>query len=131
MGFKRICKLVIKKLRLERELANEYASIKQYLTGAPNIAEMSNEEVRILVANRAIEYSFNQPDGLLNILTEIATGSRINGANSQLGLYPENWERLVSLVEHLRRWKGLDELDLAEYCLAIYCALIKERRCLP
>lgn len=93
--------------------------------------KLTNDELRAMVINKAIEHSFQYEKGFLNVLTQITSNSRVNGANIQLSIKTENWEKLVALVEQTKRWKGLDELDLIEYCLKIYVEEIKNRRCMP
>ena len=121
----------IKKLRLNRNLANEFTSIRQFLATVPGIEKMSNDELRALVINRAIEHSFSHEKGLLNILTQLTSNSRVNGANIELNIKTDNWEKLVVLVDRTKRWKRLDEWDLIEYCLKIYVEEIKNRRSMP
>jgi len=122
-----------KKLRISRELAHEFVSVRQYLNAVPtpqlDLSKTTNEELQTLVINRAIEWSFK--NGLLKTLSDLCDNSRLNGANIHVRIKTENWESMVLLLDKLKRWGKLDEWDLIEHCLKTYIEEVKRRRCLP
>ena len=115
-----------KRLRMNRTLANEFTSCRQFLNG--NLPE-NNDDLRDLVINNAIEYS--KRSGILKTLSDLCDNSRLNGANVPLNIKTENWELLVLLVSRVKSWNKLDEGDLIEYCLKQYLEEIKLKGRLP
>jgi len=117
-----------KRLRLDRELANEFISCRQFLNGN-NLANLNNDDLRTLVINNAIRHSFER--GLLKTLTDLCDHSRLNGTSVDIHIETRNWEALVLLLGRMKRWGKLDEWDLIESCLKSYMVEMKVKRGLP
>ena len=123
MGFDRAYS---KRMRIERSLANEFISCRQFLdNGAPK----DNDELRDTVVDRAIRMSFS--DGLLKTLDELSNHSRLNGTTVPINIQMESWEKLVLLLNKLKGFRGLDEWDLIEFSLKSYLKEMKVKRSLP
>jgi hypothetical protein len=122
-----------KKLRISRELAHEFVSVRQYLNIPANdqfdLSTTTNDQLQTIVINRAIKWSFET--GLLKTLTDLCDNSRLNGASIHVHIKTENWESMVLLLDRVKRWGKLDEWDLIEHCLKTYIEEVKRRRCLP
>jgi len=118
-----------KKLRLSRELSNEFVSIRQFLQGISEIEHLTNSELQDLVVNRAYQYSVKY--GIMKKLKELCDNNRVNGATIVVRIDTENWVDMVQTVGLAKRWNRLDEWDLFEDCLKVYIEQIKLKRCLP
>lgn len=118
-----------KKLRLNRELARDFVSIRQYLDQIPEIKNMPNEQLLELVANKAYQYSMKC--GIVKKLRDLCENNRVNGAIVTVRISPENWMDMVQTVGLAKRWNRMDEWDLFEDSLRVYIGEIKNRRCLP
>ena len=129
MGFQE--PIYTKRFRLKRDLANEFISVRQFLNGNHEFDKLDNDQLRTLIINRAIDYSFKQDHGLLKTLSELCDHSRLNGAVVDVNIQVKNWEHLVLLLGRIKSWGKLDELDLVEEVLRSYIAEIKVKGCLP
>jgi len=116
-----------KKLRISRELAHKFVSVRQYLPPASaenaQLSKLNNEELQTLVLNRGLDWSMK--NGLLSKLSNLCENSRLNGATVHVHIKTDTWESIVYLLQHLDEW------DLIEECLRAYIAEIENRRCLP
>ena len=117
-------KTFTKTLRMERELVNEFSSVKQFLNGD---APKDNNVLRDVVVNKAIQNAFS--DGPLKALADMCDDSRLNGSSISVNISAENWQSLVFLLNDIDR--KLDEGDLIQFCLKCYIKEIKVKRCLP
>jgi hypothetical protein len=113
-----------KRLRLERGLANEYTSSRQYV---PDGLPKDNDQARDVVVNKAIKHAMS--NGLLKTLADLCDDSRLNGSSVTVNISVENWQSLVFLLNKID--KKLDEGDLIQYCLKCYIQEMKMKRCLP
>lgn len=120
-----------RKLRVKRELANEFSSCRQFLNGGPSVNKLDNDQLRVVVLNRAVEYSLTQERGFLKILNELCDNSRRNGANIEIDINAGNWAALRDIITKIKSWKRMNEGDLLEYVLANYINEMKRRRSLP
>lgn len=111
---------------LDREVANEFRSCRQFLNG--QVTKDNNQLMRD-VLNRAIPYALaNSP--LMLGLVKIADGNRTNGtAKVNLPIDSPNWDAVQNIVKALSM--RLDEGDILEYCLKFYIQEIKLKKCLP
>lgn len=123
MGFDRAYS---KRLRLEKNLANEFSSCRQYL---PEISTTpkDNDALRALVVNKAIARSFD--NGFLRTLADLCDHSRLNGTTIEVNVSVDNWFMLVDLLN--RKLNKLDEWDLMGCSLKEYIDEMKLKRCLP
>jgi hypothetical protein len=128
MGFEKTYR---KRLRVRRSLANEFTSCRQFLTPDSTVSNLDNDQLRITVLNRAIEYSLTQERGFLKILNDLCDNSRQNGANIEIDIKAENWAALGDVITKIKSWKRMNEGDLLEYVLANYINEMKNRRGLP
>ncbi len=113
-----------KTVQLNKLLANEFRSIRQFLNGSKDIPA-DNIALQTLVLNRAIEYAF-QTDPILKGLNTIASMKRSDGtAKVSIEISKENWHRLGDLVLEA------DEVDFIQLCLGRYVDEVKVKRCLP
>jgi len=117
-----------KRLRMNRTLANEFKSCRQFFNGK---ITSDNDELRDLVINNAIEHSLKTEGCLLKTLTDLCEHSRLNGSNVPVNIKTENWEKLVLVLGRVKRWGKLDEWDLIEHCLKVYLNEIKLKGKLP
>jgi len=113
-----------KRLRLERGLANEFSSCKQFL---PDDLTKDKDELRDRVVNNSIKYALT--NGLLRTLADLCDDSRLNGSSVNVNISAENWWLLVSLLNKVD--KKLDEGDLIQHCIRCYIQEMKVKRCLP
>ena len=112
-----------KTVQLNRDLANEFRSIRQFLNGSKDVP-MDNIELQTKVLNRAIEYAF-QTDPIMKGLNAL-TVKRSNGtAKVSVEITRENWFRLVALL------MKADETDFIQLFLDRYVSEVKLKRCLP
>ena len=122
-----------KRLKLERDFANEYISCKQYLRRLNGLKKewqkIENDRLRATVVNNAIERSFES--GILKTLTELCKKPENNGTYVNVDIKPENWEALVILIGRVKTWGGLNELDLIKQCLKVYMTEMKLKGELP
>lgn len=116
---------------MNRRLANEFCSCRQFLNGEAQSEFPNNDKLRMHVLNRAIECSMSQEHGLLNILNKLCDNSRTNGANLEIDITAENWAVVGDLITKLKSWKRMDEYDLLEYVLELYLNELKLKRALP
>jgi hypothetical protein len=113
-----------KRLRLERGLANEFTSCKQFV---PDDVSKDKDELRDRVVNLAIKREMS--NGLLKTLADLCDDSRLNGCSVSVNISSENWQSLVFLLNKID--KKLDEGDLIQHCLKCYIQEMKMKRSLP
>jgi len=114
----------IKTVQLDRDLANEFRSIRQFLNGSTDVPT-DNLALQTKVLNRAIEYAFEN-DPVLKGLGELVSMKRSNGTSKvSIEISEDNWMRLVKLL------MKVDEADFIQLCLRRYVDEVKVRRCLP
>lgn len=112
-----------KTVQLQRDLANEFKSIKQFVNGST--VPSDNIELQKKVLNRAIEYAF-QNDSVLRGLGELSDMKRSDGtAKVSIQITKENWHKLNELL------LKVDESDIIQLCLQRYVEVVKVKRCLP
>ena len=113
-----------KTVQLNKNLANEFRSVRQFLNGSKDIPT-DNIALQTKVMNRAIEYAF-QNDPMMKGLNEVTRMKRSNGtAKVSVEITRENWFRLVSLL------MKADECDFVQLFLDRYICEVKVKRCLP
>jgi hypothetical protein len=114
---------------MNRDLANDFVSCRQYLNGSHQYDSLDNDQLRALVLDKAVKHS--QEHGLLKVLKEISDHSRLNGALVNIEIKTGVWEELVVLLGRVKRWGKVDEEDLLEHCLKCYMSEMKLKKGLP
>lgn len=115
-----------KRLRIERGLANEFKSCRQFLNGT--VSE-NNHQLQTAVLNNAIEHSLK--GGLLKTLNTLCNARQKRTAYLMGDIKVENWEYLVLIIGRMKKWGNLSEIELVEQCLKQYIAEMKIGRRLP
>jgi len=115
-----------KVFQLDRNLANEFRSCRQFLNGE---APKDNNELMHQVLNKAIPYTLSHSPLMLG-LVGMSEGARTNGtAKVHMSITPENWDAVQKTLKVPKLM--LDEGDMIAYCLKFYMAEVKLKRCLP
>jgi len=119
-------KVLEKCYQLDRTVANEFRSCRQYLNGQ---APKDNGQLMFEVLNKAVRYTLERSP-LMHEMMRMANGDRTDGTTKlELSITTENWDLVQNVMKAMT--VRLDEGDVLEYCLKFYLQEIKLKRCLP